>query len=675
MKKKKKTKSEKINRRIDLYIYVMLLLFLEITISLFRVIYIEKDEHIEKLSLLTNVVVEGESAPRGRIYDRNYKLLVDNVAIPTIVYKKIDGTSTQEEIDLAYQMIEKLDLDYQKLTTRNLKEFFLATHKDLMNERITDEEWEKLNRRILTSTDIENLKISRITEEDLKILEKTDKKAAYLYYLMNSGYAYQEKIIKKNATDEEYSYFAENEHYQTGFYTEISWQRNYLYGDTFRQILGNIGPITKETKSKYLDKGYDLNDIVGTSYLEKQYEDILKGTKATYRKVSSTKLEKLTEEQRGNDIVLTIDIDLQMKVEEILKEQLKRAKGEANTQYFNKSYVVIQQPKTGEILAMSGIQIIKQNNDYTYVDVTSGILTDPMTPGSVVKGGSMLVGYTTGAIQINESMTDECIQIKSSPPKCSSHQVGRVNDIKALAESSNVYQFKIAIRVGKGNYRYNQPLALDEEAFDIYRKTFAELGLGVKTEIDLPIESLGYIGKKKDTNLLLNLAIGQYDTYTPIQLSQYITTLASNGNRLKPHLLKEVHQATSGEELGQLQTTVEPQILNTVSTKQEYLDRVKEGFRAVISYGTGKNVMGNAPDPAGKTGTSESFLDTDQDGKIDTETVSNAFIGYAPADNPEMTITVTSPDVENPNTSISFHSYVNRRIAREISNFYFSERN
>ena len=81
--------------------------------------------------------------------------------------------------------------------------------------------------------------------------------------------------------------------------------------------------------------------------------------------------------------------------------------------------------------------------------------------------------------------------------------------------------------------------------------------------------------------------------------------------------------------------------------------------------------MGNSPNPAGKTGTSESFLDTNDDGKIDTETISNAFVGYAPRDNPKMTITVTTPDVRNPKTNIDFHSYVNRRIAKEISNVFF----
>lgn len=670
--KREKKYEKSINRRITITIYGVIFLFFFIAVQLFRVIYIEKDEHLALLEELSNEVIEGESAPRGRIYDRNYKLLVDNEAVPSIIYQKEGNLSTSEEIELAYQMSSHLSLPYEKLQPRNLKEFYLSKYDEELTKRITEEEWEKLKRRILNQDDIYNLKLDRITEEELNALTEEDRRAAYLYYLMNNGYSYQEKIIKENATDEEYAYFAENEEKNSGFKIKTGWKRKYLYGDTLKQILGSVGPITKEEKDDYLSQGYQLTDIVGHSYLEKQYEEILKGTKATYRKINSTTLEQLTEEKRGKDIVLTIDIELQQKVEEVLKKELLRAKGEANTKYFNRSYVVIQQPGTGEVLAMSGMQIIKSGSEYTYVDVTSGILTDPMTPGSVVKGGSMLVGYNTGAIEIGEYKTDECIKIQSSPPKCSSHQVGRLNDIEAMAESSNVYQFKIAIEVGKGVYHYNQPLKLADEAFDTYRKTFAELGLGVKTGIDLPIESLGYIGKKKETNLLLNLAIGQYDTYTPIQLSQYITTLASNGNRIKPHLLKEVHQATNTEEIGPLEMSVEPIILNTVTTKQEYLDRVQEGMIAVIDHGTGKNVMGKVKEPAGKTGTSESFLDTDGDGVIDTETVSNAFVGYAPYSSPEMSITVTSPDVEDPNTNISFHSYVNRRIAREISNLYFN---
>ena len=98
-------------------------------------------------------------------------------------------------------------------------------------------------------------------------------------------------------------------------------------------------------------------------------------------------------------------------------------------------------------------------------------------------------------------------------------------------------------------------------------------------------------------------------------------------------------------------------------------------MRGVISYGTGKNIMGYIDNPAGKTGTSESFLDTDEDGKVDTLTLSKTFAGFAPYDNPKMTLTVTSPDLINPNTDSDFSSYANNRIARRISIRYFESYN
>ncbi len=663
---------QKLNKKLDILEMVIIFLFLLLAYFLFKTIYLKEDFYKEKLNSLTNVIVYGESAPRGRIYDRNYNLLVDNIAVPIIYYKKVDKITKQEEIELIYEVIDKLELEYDKLKTRNLKEFYLVLYPNKGNEKITEEEWDKQKQRVLNSSDIENLKIARITDDELNTLSETDRKAAYLYYLMNQGYSYSEKIIKSsNVTDSEYAYFSENNYKLKGFDTKVNWERNYLYQDTLKKVLGSVGSIPKEEKESYLKKGYELTDIVGLSNIEKQYEDILKGTKAKYKKVASNKLVLLEDAKRGNDIVLSIDINLQKEVDSIIDRELIRAKGEANTKYLSKTYAIIQQPSTGEVLAISGREVIKQNQEYITYDITPYSLTDPMTPGSVIKGASMLVGYNTGAIQIGEYTTDECIKIKNLPAKCSSHRVGRLNDIIALAESSNVYQFKIAMKVGGATYSYNEPLTINPVAFDIYRNTFKEFGLGVKTEIDLPVESLGYSGTKTAPDLLLNFSIGQYDSYTPIQLSQYITTIASNGKRLKPHLLKEIHEATSYEELGKTLEIKEPVILNTVSTKEEYLKRVQEGFVAVMEVGLGKKVMGNSPNPAGKTGTSESFIDTDKDGKIDTETTSNAFVGYAPSDNPTMTITVTSPDVEDPNTGYNYRTYMNRRIVRMISNKYF----
>ena len=651
------------DKRINVFSYVIYLVFLLLTIFIFYIICIKHKYYSSKLSDLTNTIVYGDSAPRGRIYDRNHNLLVDNTLVLQIIYKKNKNTSISDEIKLSYKVSKHLDLDYTKLDDRNLKEFYLVKYPNKI--KLTKEENNKYKQRLLSNKDIENIKINRISDKDLEIFNIEDKKAAYIYYLMNNNYTYNDKIIKNNATYSEYAYFAEHLDSLNGFNIKTSWDRVYLYGDTFKSILGSIGPIPKEKKDSYLTSDYNMSDTVGLSNIEKQYENYLRGKKSEYRKIDNNTLELISSSKRGKDLVLSIDINLQKEIDNIIDNNLIRAKSEANTKYLNKSYVVIQEPNTGEILAISGREIVKRNNDYIFLDISPYALTDPMTPGSVVKGASMLVGYNTNNLKIGEVFSDECVKLYNFPKKCSAQQYGRINDIKALSHSSNVYQFKIAMRVAGINYYPGVKATVSNDAFDTYRNMFKSFGLGVKTEIDLPIESLGYSGNKVSPDLLLNYAIGQYDSYTPIQLSQYITTFASNGNRLKPHLLKEVYDNNK------IIKKVEPTILNKVDTKEEYLNRVKEGFIAVMEDGYGKNVMGTIPKPAGKTGTSESFLDTNKDNKIDTETISNSFVGYAPYDNPKMSITVTSPDVSYPNSSNSFITYMNRRIAKEVSNKYF----
>lgn len=281
----------------------------------------------------------------------------------------------------------------------------------------------------------------------------------------------------------------------------------------------------------------------------------------------------------------------------------------------------------------------------------------------------MMVGYKYGAIDIGSKQLDECIKIKDTPEKCSWRTMGYINDIYALQYSSNVYQYKIAINVGKGKYEYNKSLVLDEDAFRKYREMYAEFGLGVKTGIDLPVESLGYSGTSKLPGHLLDFSIGQYDTYTPIQLSQYINTIANGGKRLKPYLLKEVYSASKeGDKLGDQIYKGETKELGKLSVEDKYINRVKEGFNAVVQQGLGYGYMGNYTYSAGKTGTSQSFIDTNNDGKVDTETITSSFVGYSPSDNPKMSIVVVSPDISLPDSS---QSAVTRRISANAVNKYF----
>lgn len=661
------------------YLFISIIIFLlfgVITLRLFQLQVLDRDIYEEKLVMATENTIEGQSAPRGRIYDRNHRLIVDNEAVKTIYYKKESGVTKEEEIRLAYKVSDMIDVDYSKLTDKILKDFWYANNYDDAEKRITKEEKKKYKERKLNDNDIENLIYERITDDDLANYNDRDKEASYIYHLMNKGYSYAEKIIKnKDVTDSEYALISENIDDLGGFNTKVDWERVYNYGDTFKSILGSVSSsnqgIPSELKDYYLEHGYSLDDRVGISYLEYEYEEYLRGTKAVYKVLNDNNYELVSDGVRGNDVVLTIDIELQQYLEELLTNEVLAAKREPNTEYFNRSFVIISDPNTGEILAMAGKQVVLEDDSYKVIDYTPGIVTTSVTPGSIVKGASILVGYKYGAINIGDYLVDECIKIKDTPEKCSWRTMGRINDIDALAYSSNVYQYKVAIKVGGGNYVYDEGLRINTEAFEKYRDMYKSFGLGVKTGIDLPNESLGYSGKSTLPGHLLDFAIGQYDTYTPIQISQYINTLANSGTRYQPYLLKEVYKSsTTGESFSEKIYESSPVSLGTVDVDSKYMDRVHEGFRAVISYGIGNGYMGNYDNiGAGKTGTSQSFIDTDGDGVVDTETISTSFIGYAPYDDPKMTIAVLSPDIDNGNSETT--SRINRRISSQIVNKFF----
>ncbi len=673
-KNKKKIDYDKIvNNRFVIFFVVILFLFGIVTVKIVNVMLFNQKKFSEQLAVLTYTEVSGTSSPRGRIYDRNYNVIVDNKSLKTITYQKKKGTSNLDMIESATKIASHLEIDYNKITERSIKEYYFAKNKEECDKLVTKSEKEKVKQHKMTQRELEELKLSRIPQEKL-VLSEEEKKIAYIFYLMNKGYTYEEKIIKSDANDKEYAYVSENNSILNGFNTRIDWERVYNYGDTFKSMIGTVSSSTQgipaEEKDYYLEKGYSLNDRVGLSYIEKQYEEYLHGEKALYEVINSHETKLLKEGSRGKDIVLSIDINLQQEVERILAEQIKAAKGEPNTEYYDHSSVIIQEPNTGEILAMAGKKIVNGE----IIDNTTSLLTMPITPGSVVKGASMLVGFNEGAIKIGEKMLDECVKVAGVSEKCSSvNNLGVIDDITALAKSSNVYQFKTAIRVNGQEYRRGMKLNFNQEAFDKYRNMYHSFGLGVKTEIDLPVESDGYGAKKdKASGNLLDFVMGQYEAYTPIQLSQYISTIANGGDRLAPHLLKEVRSSSSTDEIGNLEKQVEKRVLNKIDTTSEYMNRVKEGFIAVLNSpgGYGVGYMDKNMKPAGKTGTSQSFIDTDGNGVIDTDTITSSFVGYAPYDNPKMSILVTSPNSSHPNSGTDYASLVTYRITREVTKKY-----
>lgn len=666
-----------INKRYKILLVIVILCMIYLIFGLYRVQVLKNEYYSERLVELTQTVVEGDSTPRGRIYDRNGKIIVDNVAVKKITYKKIAGTTTKDEIMLAYHLGELIDVDYTDLTEKQLKDFWIKNNPKRAENKVTDNEWKLYEERKISNDDIYNLKLERITKEELAEYDKVDREAAYIYTLMTTGYSYAEKTIKKeNLTDEEYAIVAENLNDLKGFNTKLDWERYYPYGNTMRSILGNVSSsesgIPSESKEEYLALGYALTDRVGISYLEYQYESLLKGRKAKYIVKGLNEYELIEEGSRGHDIVLTIDIELQQEVEKIIEQELLDSKkNDKYTQNLNTAFVIIQDPNTGEILALAGKQIVKENGKYEVYDYSNGVINATVTPGSSIKAASHTVGYKTGALKIGEVRVDQCIKIAATPEKCSYRNYGSINDLEALKYSSNVYQFYTAINVGGAKYGYNQPLKINTKAFTTYRNIFAEYGLGVKTGIDLPSEFEGYKGTGTASGLLLDFSIGQYDNYTPIQLSQYISTVANGGNRMKPYLLKAVYEPTK-EKLTELVYQNESVILNKVDIDKKYLNRIKEGLRMVFAPGgTGSGFIDYKYKPAGKTGTAQSFVDTDGDGIIDKETLSTVLVAYAPYDNPTVSFTVVTPNNATGEVSYNQMSKINNRISRKIAKKYF----
>lgn len=612
-----------------------------------------KEYYTKLLDEKTNIYVYGISAPRGRILDCNGKVLVDNIGIKTIYYNKIKGITKSKELEIAGLLANILSVD--EATIDELKEYYLINNND-GKYLITDEEYKLFEERKITKEEIDIKKRARITDDMLNYSSK-EKTQAHIYSLMNKGYIYSKKKIASNLTEEEYAKIIESK--IPGITGELSWDRIYLYGDTLKNIFGRIGSITKETKEYYLTKDYELTDTVGISYLENVYEDYLRGKKAKYKVGSDYTLTLLEEEQKGNDLILSIDIDMQIKTEEILKDKLILAKKYGNTEYFKDSYALVSDPLTGSIKAISGIRL---NDDNTFSDISLNNINKSYTIGSAVKGATIAVGYKYKLIEPGKYINDSCVKLLFVPQKCSFKKLGKVNDLTALSNSSNYYQYMIAIKLTGNTYTPNMKLNATKEHFKKYREMLSSFGLGVKTGIDLPNEQTGIMGKTIADDLLLNLSIGQYDTYTPIEVLQYINSVAT-GKRIKLSLMQEIK---NGEE-----TLLEnkSEVLNNVDLDKESLDRIKEGMKLVLSEGTGKFYVPQGLNFAGKTGTSESFLDTNNDNIVDTATISSTFTGFYPADNPKFSIVVITPNVSHKNGKTDAFYFGASKITKELVTF------
>jgi cell division protein FtsI/penicillin-binding protein 2 len=624
-------------------------------------------------------------APRGRILDRDYRIIVDNVPKSAISYTN-EGFSQRVMLETAERLAKLITIKTDKVTDRDKRDFWILTNPERAEAKITKKEMELYYAKKLSDSDIYQLKLERITTSELNEVSKVRLEVLALFKEFNNGYKFTTQIIKnEDVTAKELAVVSENLQSLPGVDTTTDWERSYTFDRTLKSVLGKVTKsdegLPADQLEYFLARDYSRNDRVGKSQLEWQYENVLHGYKSRVKNVTDKtgnviENHPVSNGKKGKDLVLSIDMDLQMKVDRIIEEELWAAKRFPGTSLTDRAYVVLMNPKTGEVLAMSGKKIVsdKQTGKVGMEDDALGTFTTTYNVGSTVKGATILTGYKTGAIAPGTVFDDAGLKIKATPLKKSYAYLGRLNEINALKLSSNVYMFHTAIRIGNGHYQYDKPLNISAKAFDTIRNSFASFGLGTRTGIDLPNEQSGFKGQSHLPGYLLDLVIGQYDTYSTMQLAQYASTIANGGYRMRPHVVKQMLEPKEGtSELGAVVKEISPTVLNTIDMKSDWMYRVQLGFKKVMQErgGTAYKFFGNAPySPAGKTGTAEAFYDGPeryQFGKEPPPVMNLSLISYAPSSNPEVAMAVIVPWAYQGKKD----NRANLKIGRRVLDTYF----
>ncbi|PHD70896.1 penicillin-binding protein [Bacillus sp. AFS043905] len=680
---KKKKKKTHVPFRLNILFFLVFVLFSALILRLGVVQIVYGDDYRREIERTEEVTVNN-SVPRGKMYDRNLKLMVDNQPLDAITYTRKQGTKQTEMLETAGELAKLIEKETDKVTERDKKDFWILKNPKLAEKKITDKERKKVEEGEMEESDLYKLQLDRITEEETKLSDK-DLEVLAIYREFASGYALTPQIVKnKKVTKEEFAKVSENLDSLPGVDISTDWDRFYTYNKTLKSVLGKVSSseegLPSESLNYYLARDYSRNDRVGKSYIEAQYEDILQGQKAKVRNVTDKSgnvvdSEVITEGSRGKDLILTVDMDLQLATEEIIEKQLIAKKKMGNTKFLDRAFVVMMDPNTGEILTMAGKKYEKDSKTgkSSIEDFALGNITTSYTMGSSVKGATVLTGYQQGAIQPGTYFYDTKLKIKGTKEKGSYSNFGNINDLTALKVSSNVYMFRTAINIAGAHYVPNEPLNISSSAFSTMRNSFAQFGLGVRTGIDLPNEMSGFKGSETSPGKLLDLAIGQYDTYTPMQLVQYVSAIANGGNRMKPHMVKEIRDPVdNNEELGPVAEDVSPTVLNRLEMKEEWIERVQSGFEKVSMEqgGTAYTYFGNKSyTVAAKTGTAQAFYDGPNraDYSEPQDTMNITLVGYAPAKNPEVAFAVVVPWAYQGHSG---HS-MSKEIGEEIMDTYF----
>ena len=380
--------------------------------------------------------------------------------------------------------------------------------------------------------------------------------------------------------------------------------------------------------------GYKTGDIIGKFGLEKIYDKELRGKNGGEQvevDVAGRPVQILGKKEPipGDDLVLTIDKNLQLAAEKAVDEQLALI-------HANAAAAVALDPQTGEVLALvsrpafdpnlfaHGISTKDWNvlNNNPFHPMDNKAITGEYPPGSTFKIVTGTAALTEGVVSPTEKILDTGRHWIIPKGNAEGEALGWIDFTQALAHSDNVYFYEMGNRLG----------------IDRLEKYARMFGLGAATGIDLPYEADGLVANRryKEKNFedgewylseTFDAAIGQgFNLVTPLQAAMVMGEIAADGKRYKPHLVKRI----VGPD-GKTVKDVAPELLSRLEVPENVIQLVQNGLHDVTKYGTAaSSFRGFTIDIAGKTGTAENPHGRDH----------GWFVAYGPYSSPNIVVAV-----------------------------------
>lgn len=676
----KEVGNEQRNFRFNIITIIVYIIGIILIVQLFNLQVVNGESYREQSNTRLSRIISIEAA-RGSILDRSGNELA--------------GVRAQNNIELFKTNIGNEELNQAILKLVNLLNEYQISYTDTFPIKIEPYEFtikdEELTKWKKTYKIDENASPAEAFDEFKEKYEITTDNAqdarkiiSIRYKITTTGYSATKSItIAEDVSNEVVAQISERNSEFPGVNISTEAVRTYSSGTLAAHVIGYTRTISQEEYEANKET-YDMDDIIGKTGIEYMFEKYLKGTdgeKQVDMSVDGTITGEYVTQNAvaGNDVVLTIDANLQKVTETSLENCINKIKsgGFSETYDARGGAVVVMNVNTGEVLASASyptynpewfigtLETDKWNymNDSKTHPLLNKTIQAAYEPGSIFKMITAIAGLETGVITPKEQMYDTGIYKKYGEEwKCwyytDYHRGhGYVNVTQALQHSCNYFFYETGDRAG----------------IDAIARYALHFGLGKKTGIELPSELSGTVASKENKKQwnpgdTLNAAIGQGDNnYTPMQIARYLSAIANGGTVVKPTLIKTIIKPDGTEvprEEIENYTNEKLGIQNEddgITINPETINIAKEGMRMATSEagGTAYSIFKNFKvEVAGKTGSAEAGKDEN-----DNDVVHAWFVCFAPYENPEIAVVAM---IEN-----GGHGNYAAEIARDVLNQYF----